>query len=156
MSHRVIISNEQEKEPFYRETQNLLKYVIREALYMLGINCSTEVSVTLTDDEAIHKLNLTHRGVDRPTDVLSFPQYSEEEIDSFDKNDIAALGDIVISAERARAQSVEYGHSYTREMAFLAVHSVLHLIGYDHVTKDEEKVMCEMQKHILDTLGITR
>ena len=156
MSHRVIISNEQEKEPFYRETQNLLKYVIREALYMLGINCSTEVSVTLTDDEAIHKRNLTHRGVDRPTDVLSFPQYSEEEIDSFDKNDIAALGDIVISAERARAQSVEYGHSYTREMAFLAVHSVLHLIGYVHVTKDEEKVMCEMQKYILDSLGITR
>ena len=156
MKHRIIIENEQDKEPFLRETQNLLKYVITEALNMMGAVYSAEDSVTLTDAEKIQTINREHRNIDRPTDVLSFPQYTAEEIDCFDSNDEVILGDIVISAERARAQSIEYGHSYTRELAFLAVHSVLHLLGYDHMTEDEEKVMFSLQNHILDSIGITR
>jgi len=156
MSHKVIVSNEQSKEPYLRETRNLLCYVIREALYILGAEYSSEISVTLTDDENIRVINLKHRNIDKATDILSFPQYTPEEIDTFDKNDEVVLGDIVISAERARAQSLEYGHSYTRELAFLAVHSVLHLIGYDHMSDEEERAMCEMQKLVLDSIGITR
>lgn len=156
MKHRIIIENEQEKEPFLRETQNLLIYVIREALNIMDVRCSCEVSVTLCDDERIHELNREHRGVDRATDVLSFPQYDADEVDGFTKHDEVVLGDIVISVERARAQSIEYGHSYTRELAFLAIHSVLHLLGYDHMTDSEEKVMNSLQESILDTLGITR
>ncbi len=156
MSHKIIVSNEQEKEPFLRETRNLLCYVIREALYILGADYSAEVSVTLTDDEKIRVINREHRNIDKPTDVLSFPQYTPEEIDTFESNDEVVLGDIVISAERARAQSIEYGHSYTRELAFLAVHSVLHLLGYDHMTEEEDKAMREMQKFVLDSINITR
>lgn len=156
MKNRIIIENEQEYEPFLRETQNLIIYVVDSTLKIMGVAFSAEVSVTLTDDDVIHELNLKHRSVDRPTDVLSFPQYTAQEIDSFDENDHIVLGDIVISAQRARAQAIEYGHSYTREMAFLTVHSVLHLLGYDHMTEEEEKVMFSLQSRILDTLGIIR
>ncbi|MBQ4137331.1 MAG: rRNA maturation RNase YbeY [Clostridia bacterium] len=156
MNHRIIIVNHQDKEPFLKETQNLLTHVIREALYMMGAVYSTEVSVTLTDDEEIREINNEHRGIDSATDVLSFPQYDSSELDEFGLDDDIVLGDIVISCERAREQSLEYGHSYTRELAFLAVHSVLHLLGYDHISEDEEKVMCELQEYILDSIGITR
>jgi probable rRNA maturation factor len=88
--------------------------------------------------------------------VLSFPQFDSSELDEFGLDDEIVLGDIVISCERAREQSIEYGHSYTRELAFLAVHSVLHLLGYDHINEDEEKVMCELQEHILNSIGIVR
>jgi probable rRNA maturation factor len=156
MKNNIIIVNDQEKEPFLKETRNLLTFVINEALFMMGVGPGCEVSVTLTDDEKIRKINSEHRNIDKATDVLSFPQYSAEEIDSFENEDNIILGDIVISAERARAQAKEYGHSYTREMAFLAVHSVLHLIGYDHMTEKEESEMTGLQKMILDSIGITR
>ncbi|MBQ7822524.1 MAG: rRNA maturation RNase YbeY [Clostridia bacterium] len=156
MNHRIIIVNEQDKEPFLKETQNLLTHVIRESLFMMGAIFSAEVSVTLTDNEKIQKINKEHRDIDSATDVLSFPQYTSSELDEFELDEKIVLGDIVISCERAREQSVEYDHSYTRELAFLAVHSVLHLLGYDHMTPDEEKVMCELQNYILDSIGIVR
>jgi probable rRNA maturation factor len=156
MNHRIIIVNHQDKEPFLKETQNLLTYVIREALSMMGAVYSCEVSVTLTDNEEIREINNEHRGIDSATDVLSFPQFDSSELDEFGLDDEIVLGDIVISCERAREQSIEYGHSYTRELAFLAVHSVLHLLGYDHINEDEEKVMCELQEHILNSIGIVR
>ncbi|MBO7148223.1 MAG: rRNA maturation RNase YbeY [Clostridia bacterium] len=156
MNHRIIIVNHQDKEPFLKETQNLLTYVIREALSMMGAVYSCEVSVTLTDNEEIREINNEHRGIDSATDVLSFPQFDSYELDEFGLDDEIVLGDIVISCERAREQSCEYGHSYTRELAFLAVHSVLHLLGYDHMNEDEEKVMCELQEHILNSIGIVR
>ena len=156
MNHRIIIVNHQDKEPFLKETQNLLTYVIREALSMMGAVYSCEVSVTLADNEEIREINNEHRGIDSATDVLSFPQFDSSELDEFTLDDEIVLGDIVISCERAREQSIEYGHSYTRELAFLAVHSVLHLLGYDHMNEDEEKVMCELQDYILNSIGIVR
>ncbi len=156
MNHRIIIVNEQEKEPFLKETQNLLTHVIREALYMMGAIFSAEISVTLTDNESIREINREHRDIDSATDVLSFPQYTSDELDELELYEHIVLGDIVISCERAREQAIEYGHSYTRELAFLAVHSVLHLLGYDHMNEDEEKVMCELQEYILNSIGIVR
>ena len=122
----------------------------------MGIENKCEVSVTLTDDEQIHKLNREHRNVDKSTDVLSFPQYEADELDYFESNEKIVLGDIVISLEHARKQAKEYGHSYVREIAFLCVHSVLHLLGYDHIDKADEEVMLGLQKEILDDIGITR
>lgn len=154
--NNIIIVNEQDKEPFLRETQNLIKYVIREALFSMGIDHACEISVTLTDDEKIRVINNEHRNIDRATDVLSFPQYTPEEIDAWKFGEKLVLGDIVISAERARAQAIEYGHSYTREIAFLTVHSLLHLLGYDHMTEKEEREMCALQEMILNSIGIIR
>ena len=111
------------------------------------------VSVTVVDDETIHGINKEYRNVDRPTDVISFPSEEGEEIiappDGF-------LGDLVISYPKAVAQAEEYGHSITREFCFLVAHSMLHLLGYDHMTPEEAAVMEAKQARALDELGITR
>lgn len=156
MKNIILIENCQEKEPVFKETHNLINVVITKSLEYMGVDNRCEVSVTLTDDEHIHKLNREHRNVDKPTDVLSFPQYEADELDNFDPYETVVLGDIVISLEHARKQSEEYGHSYIRELAFLCVHSVLHLLGYDHIEKEDEKVMLGLQKEILNEIGITR
>ena len=111
-----------------------------------------EVYITVCDNEYIHSLNREYRGVDRPTDVLSFP------MDDFDLPDgLKELGDIVISIDKAESQAAEYGHSLRREMCFLCVHSTLHLLGYDHEQGEEQRIEMEkMQDEILDSLGITR
>lgn len=111
-----------------------------------------EVYITVCDNEYIHSLNAEYRGVDRPTDVLSFP------MDDFDLPDgLKELGDIVISIDKATEQAAEYGHSLRREMCFLCVHSMLHLLGYDHEQGEEQRIEMErMQDEILDSLGITR
>lgn len=112
--------------------------------------------MTLTDDGEIHKLNRQFRGVDRPTDVLSFPMYDLRGGDLID--DIPAqYGDIVISLETAKRQAEEYEHSIDREIAFLTVHSVLHLLGYDHeVSPKEDEEMRRRQREILEIAGFTR
>ncbi len=156
MKNLILIENCQEKEPVFPETNNLIKVVINKALAYMGAENKCEISVTLTDDTQIHTLNREHRGVDRSTDVLSFPQYEADELDYFSPDETIVLGDIVISLEHARAQAKEYGHSYVRELAFLCVHSVLHLLGYDHIEKDDETVMLGLQREILDDIGITR
>ena len=111
-----------------------------------------EVYITVCDNEYIHSLNKEYRGVDRPTDVLSFP------MDDFDLPDgLKELGDIVISIDKATEQAAEYGHSLRREMCFLCVHSTLHLLGYDHEQGEDERLEMEkMQDEILDSLSITR
>ncbi len=111
-----------------------------------------EVYITVCDNEYIHSLNKEYRGVDRPTDVLSFP------MDDFDLPDgLKELGDIVISIDKATEQAAEYGHSLRREMCFLCVHSTLHLLGYDHEQGEDERIEMEkMQDEILDSLSITR
>lgn len=125
------------------------------------------VDLTLTDDGAIHEINLQQRGIDRATDVLSFPMtqfpvagefdFLEEEMDSFDPDSgELMLGDIVISVDHVKVQSEEYGHSLLREFAFLVAHSMYHLIGYDHMTEAEAAVMEEKQKNILNDLHINR
>lgn len=127
-----------------------------------------EVSLLLTSDEEIHRLNLEYRGIDRPTDVLSFPQIEyetpgdlskaeEQEAGCFnpDTGELF-LGDIIISLDRVKEQAESYGHGTRREFAFLVAHSMLHLLGYDHMEPDQARVMEEKQEKILQNLGISR
>ncbi len=125
-----------------------------------------EVSLTFTNDEEIHQLNLEYRGIDRPTDVLSFAMQEEGkdeldiifEVDSEDETDPISgmLGDIIISVDTAKAQSEEYGHSLEREIGFLFVHGFLHLIGYDHQDERSEAEMTAKQEAILKQAGLSR
>lgn len=120
-----------------------------------------EVALTFVDDAQIHELNRTYRGIDRPTDVLSFAMLEEGdgEIElTFEEGDAPQemLGDIIISVERAQAQSDDYGHSLEREIGFLFVHGFLHLIGYDHEDEASEKEMFAKQEAILSKAGLTR
>lgn len=124
-------------------------------------NFDAEISLTFTDNEGIREINRDYRDIDRPTDVLSFPmlEFGDEEEDAeFETEDgLVMLGDIVISIERAREQAEEFGHSLRRELAFLVAHSMLHLLGYDHVDDAVgEKMMIEKQDMALNVLGITR
>ena len=115
-----------------------------------------EVSVTLTDDAHIHVLNRDYRGVDRSTDVLSFALAESEEPEVIGAETGEVLGDLVISLERVEAQAKEYGHTQLRELSFLAVHGMLHLLGYDHIEETERLEMEEEQRHVMEELGITR
>ena len=139
---------------------------IGAALAYEGFEDAAEVSVTFVDNEAIRELNRDYRGKDAPTDVLSFPLYEDDEDfddgfvmpeDAEEEDAPTALGDIVISVERAKAQAVEYGHSFERELAFLAVHSTLHLLGYDHERSEEEdREQRRRQEEILASIGQVR
>jgi probable rRNA maturation factor len=134
----------------------LIETVVKAALDYEHIKDDAEISFTLTDNETIHALNSKHRGIDRPTDVLSFPliDFNVESID--DIEDTLYLGDIIISIDKAKAQAEEYGHSIQRELGFLTAHSMLHLLGYDHMVPEEEKVMFAKQEAILNDIGLTR
>ena len=140
-----------------------MRKVIRTALEAEGVDFPCEVDVRITDDKTIHRINLDMRGVDRPTDVLSFPAFdlTPGELpgpgDADPGTGCVPLGDMVLSMERVRAQAKEYGHANRRELAYLVVHSVLHLLGYDHV--DEAPMKAQMrarEEAILAELGITR
>jgi probable rRNA maturation factor len=111
-----------------------------------------ELSLYLTDDSTVHNLNREYRGVDKTTDVLSFSQREGENFDQLD----GLLGDVVISIEQARRQSVDYGHSMAREVGFLTVHGVLHLLGWDHEEPDDEHRMMAKTEEILLSVGLTR
>ena len=153
MKNRIDIVNEQEKYPYSLGVQVLIQRAVKAALRYENFSRRYEVSVTLVDNEAIHRINLEHRGVDRPTDVLSFPMFDED----FGDGEACVLGDIVLSLERAYSQAAEYGHSVKREIAFLTVHSVLHLLGYDHEEgKAEESDMFARQEAILEKMGLSR
>ena len=148
----------------------LLEKVVEEALRTEECPYPCEVNITLTDNEGIRELNQEYRELDVPTDVLSFPMVEYEIPGDFSHLDSVAaknmyfnletsellLGDIVISVERAREQAEEYGHSLLRELSFLAVHGFYHLLGYDHMTKEDEKVMFAKQEEVLEAYGITR
>ncbi|WP_018923721.1 rRNA maturation RNase YbeY [Salsuginibacillus kocurii] len=117
----------------------------------------SELSVTFVSDESIQELNWTYREKDAPTDVLSFAlNEGEEEALNVDQDIPDLLGDIVISVPRAKQQAEEYGHSFERELGFLAVHGFLHLLGYDHETEAEEKEMFARQKDILEAYNLGR
>lgn len=119
---------------------------------------SCEVSVSFVSGDEIHTLNREYRGVDRVTDVLSFPQYegADEIQDVIDMIGTCELGDVVICRDRARQQAEEFGHSFERELIYLFVHSILHLLGYDHMQEEEKKVMRAREEEIMDELGIPR
>ena len=141
----------------------LIRRVIRTALAAEGVDFPCEVDVRLTSDEGIHQINREMRGVDRPTDVLSFPAFAltpgelpgEEDADM--ATGLVPLGDMCLSLERVKAQAKEYGHSNRRELAYLVVHSVLHLLGYDHLDEGAEKArMRAREETIMEELGILR
>ena len=157
MMHRlkVFISNRQ-KTPVDEEMRQCVRSCLAQVLTDEGFPFDAEVNVTFVDDKEIHRLNLVNRSVDRPTDVLSFPLAEDGEYDTDPETDLVMLGDVVISMETAVRQAKEYGHSLTREIAFLTVHSCLHLLGYDHMNEDDEKDMFSRQEKALDALGITR
>ena len=129
----------------------LMKKVIRACVDEAYPSHRFEVELTLCGDEEIHGVNKEFRGIDRPTDVLSFPmmEFSMPEV-------YVSLGNIILSVETARRQAEEYGHSLKRELCFLCAHSALHLLGYDHETEDEREEMEARQREILDALGIKR
>lgn len=142
--HTIYLKDEQDIMRISVRMRMLVKRAIAAALWQEGYRGSAEVSVTFTDDEAIRELNKQFRDKDASTDVLSFPM---------DEDD--TLGDIVISVEHAIAQAEEYGHPLEREIAFLTVHSVLHLLGWDHErSEDEEKAMFLRQEEILSGIGL--
>ena len=132
----------------------LVKTAINQTLIHENIKLSGEISVKFVNDEEIKELNAMYRGKDKATDVLSFPMYSKDEIDKL--KGFAVLGDIVISIDRAKAQAAEYGHGLEREIAFLAVHSTLHLLGYDHDDDMAEGEMFTKQEEILQKVGMIR
>ena len=142
------IRNDQDKVEFTPEMEDVIRLVVSKTLEYEDFE-ELGVSVVITDNEEIHRLNREYRNKDCPTDVLSFPLYDEEGYLDEDE-----LGDIVISLERAKAQAEEYGHGIIREVAFLTAHSMLHLLGYDHENGETE--MYEKQEEILNLLGITR
>ncbi|MBO5648676.1 MAG: rRNA maturation RNase YbeY [Clostridia bacterium] len=165
MKHTVYTRNDQKKEPLTPAARALVRRAVAAALEHEHFSRAAEVSVTFVDDEAIRELNRDYRGKDTPTDVLSFPLYEEEALDALmpvspdDRGaDIPeAIGDIVISVERARAQAQTFGHSFERELAFLAVHSTLHLLGYDHERSPEEDAdQRRRQEEILSSIGQKR
>lgn len=139
----------------YKIDTELIKKVAEAVLDFEGISKNAEISFTAVDLEEIHEINLKHRGIDRPTDVLSFPLINFES-EKIPENQKIYLGDIVLCFEKAEAQAKEYGHSFEREIAFLTAHSMLHLLGYDHIKPDEEKIMFSKQEEILQKLNITR
>ncbi|MBQ7704228.1 MAG: rRNA maturation RNase YbeY [Selenomonadaceae bacterium] len=116
---------------------------------------NSELSITLTDDKNIHALNKKYRQIDRPTDVLSFAFRESEEPEILNA-EVEILGDIIISLERAKIQAEEFGHSYLREVIFLEVHGLLHLLGYDHIEENERLEMEAEQKFVMENLGIGR
>lgn len=141
-----------------------MEQVIAAALEAEGVALPCEISVLLTDDAGIRQVNLDMRGVDRPTDVLSFPMFElepgvpPEGEDYLDPaTELCPLGDMCISLERAEAQAAEFGHSLEREVCYLTVHSILHLLGYDHLDEGPMKArMRAREEAILVGLGITR
>ena len=148
-----------EKDPENLEVENSLLDDIKTALDLAGeiYDLNAEVSVTITNDEKIHELNLQYRNIDRPTDVLSFAlRESDEPEIIFDEAQPEILGDIVISIDRAKEQAVEYNHSLRREVTFLTVHGILHLLGYDHIEENDRLEMEAEQKFLMDKLGISR
>lgn len=155
---RIYGTNRQRIIPVTRELRTLVKHCCSETLYEEGYTGDFEVSLTFTDNAGIRQINKEYRGIDRETDVLSFPMTGEGEEFTVDpETDSFNLGDIVISLEKAAAQAEEYGHSFQREVAFLTVHSMLHLLGYDHErSEEEEKEMFGKQDIVLEAMGLER
>lgn len=129
-----------------------IKYVLEVAQKLENLD-NIEFNVIIVDNEYIHNLNKEYRHIDRPTDVITFAleDYEDVKYDGF-----RLLGDIYISLDKAKEQAIEYNHSFKREICFLAVHGFLHLLGYDHMEKQEEKIMFDKQEVILNEAGITK
>ncbi|MBQ7726729.1 MAG: rRNA maturation RNase YbeY [Clostridia bacterium] len=156
MSVKVNISDMQKKVKLPTGTRLLIRKSCIATLKLEGFEDSAEVSVMLVSDETIHEMNQKFRNIDAATDVLSFPLGSEGNFDTNPETGAKMLGDIVISVEHALAQASLYGHGLEREISFLTVHSMLHLLGYDHEKGGLEKtIMREKEERVLDALGLS-
>ena len=164
MEHEIILESEL-SQPF--PYAGLLRRCIAQALSAQGVEVPCEVDVLITDDEGIHQINLEQRGVDRPTDVLSFPMFEftpgdfppAHALETDPETGLLPLGDMVISYERCLSQAAEYGHSPERELGYLCVHSLLHLLGYDHMDGDDgpmKRQMREREEAIMSALHLER
>ena len=158
---------ENQLEEDFSSLEERYRHIMETAFSMLDVKINYEVDVSLVDDETIHEMNRDYREIDRATDVLSFPMHDfpapgdfsllEEESDLMNpETGEVLLGDIVISVDHVRAQAKEYGHSELREFSFLIAHSMLHLLGYDHMDDDEREEMESLQESILQGLDIKR
>ena len=165
----IYVDDRQEKIKISQEEVEELKGVIEHALKEEGVNIPNEISLLFVDNEEIKEINNETRGIDRETDVLSFPMLDYEknkvfkdmyinydfDVTYMDGEELV-LGDIVLSLEKALEQSKEYNHSFKRECSYLVVHSVLHLLGYDHMEEDEKTIMRNREEEILSKLDIRR
>lgn len=160
--HQISISSEVEGADS-EATCALIRATITTALAQEGVEVPCEIDVLLSDDAGIHAINLDMRGVDRPTDVLSFPMFDltpgEKPQEDWADPDSGCvpLGDMVLSMERVAAQAQEYGHSQERELSYLVVHSVLHLLGYDHLDEGPQKAQMRAREDaIMEEIGLVR
>lgn len=159
----IIIENEQDRISISENINELIERTIDLCMKAEKLEKAYEVSVLIVDDEEIRKINREHRDIDKATDVLSFPmaefengELISDEGDYDPESEELMLGDIIISAETAKRQAHEYGHSFEREIAFLTAHSCFHLLGYDHMEEEEEKIMLGKQENILRQMGLDR
>ena len=152
----IYFENDQDKMQISYKLKRLVRLSVEATLAYEEIDRDLEVSVTFIDNEGIRKLNRNYRKIDKATDVLSFPLFDVEgDGDAMEDELCNMLGDIVISLERAAEQAEEFGHSFEREVAFLTVHSMLHLLGYDHETSEEDELdMRRRQTAVMEMLGL--
>lgn len=157
MKARITITNSQKKVKVPTGTRLLVRRACNATLDMEKFVGDAEINVTFTCDEDIRKINSQFRNIDSATDVLSFPLSENGVYDINPETNAKMLGDVLISLEHAEAQAAEYGHSFERETAYLTVHSVLHLLGYDHVSGGLEKeIMREKEEAVMELLGLRR
>lgn len=161
--HRISVSREKRSLGF-PEAGRLVTRAVKTALREQGVDCGCAVDVLLTDDAGIREINRAQRGVDSATDVLSFPlnelgpgRFDAEACEYDYDSERVLLGDMVLSLERCAAQAGQFGHSFARELSYLAVHSTLHLLGYDHMDEGEQKaLMREREEEIMRALKLSR
>ena len=142
-----------EKEEYKKIIKSVLEACFKEERLL---EKKLYVNVVLTNDENIRKINKEHRGIDKKTDVLSFPMFEKNEINNLKLENEDILGDMVISIETVEQQAKEFGHSFERELSYMVVHSFYHLIGYDHIDEMDKKEMRKKEEYILNSLKITR
>ncbi|MFC0270048.1 rRNA maturation RNase YbeY [Metabacillus herbersteinensis] len=155
---RLIIDSIDETEELQDDQLKIIEEVLQLAAELESVTQNAEISVTFVSNERIQEVNRDYRGKDQPTDVISFAleEMGEGEIEVIGVDMPQVLGDIIISIPRAKEQAEEYGHTFIRELGFLAVHGFLHLLGYDHETKADEEIMFNKQKELLDHYGLKR
>ncbi|MBR2080519.1 MAG: rRNA maturation RNase YbeY [Oscillospiraceae bacterium] len=164
MEHKLNISFWEQHPIENLRLRRHLRGCISTALRMMGVKARCEINVLITNDAGIHEINKALRQIDRPTDVLSFPMFSLEAgvlPESWDdytdpETGCVPLGDMTISLERAKAQAEEYGHSVRRELGYLTIHSILHLLGYDHEDEEDKRLMRREEEKILAELLLPR
>ena len=155
--YEIVYDGIDEKEEYKEVIEKVLSQCFKEEKLENSKLC---VTVTLTTPKTIQEINKQYRNIDRATDVLSFPMFEKDELDSkiqendFENEDI--LGDIVVSVDKVKEQAIEYGHSFERELSYMIVHGFYHLMGYDHIEEEDKKVMREKEENILKKLDITR